>query len=177
MTAAGPTGKRRAAERHDAPHHGGTHAYVILAVNFLAGLVIMYLAMFTMVDGWPDFHNNVNMFYMAMTMAAPMGILMLATMGGMYRRRGLNLALYLGFAILFAASLAATRYQALVGDRQFIASMIPHHSGAILMCRESRLTDPELIRLCERIARSQRDEIEQMNRIGARLGVGTPPQR
>jgi uncharacterized protein (DUF305 family) len=159
--------------QHSAQHdQTGTRSYIMLAVNFLLGLIVMYAAMFTMIDGWQDFHNNINMLYMALTMAAPMGIIMLATMSGMYPRRGLNVVLYLGFAILCVASFAATRSQAFVGDRQFIASMIPHHSGAILMCRQNRFTDMDLARLCDGIIRSQRDEIEQMNRIGSRLGTG-----
>ena len=47
--------------------------------------------------------------------------------------------------------------------------MIPHHSGAILMCREASLTDPELISLCEDIEDAQRQEIEQMQEIRDRL--------
>ena len=43
--------------------------------------------------------------------------------------------------------------------------MIPHHSGAILMCREASLTDPEIVALCGQIQRSQRAEIEQMRQI------------
>lgn len=166
-------------QRDYSAHHdkGGIRNYMMLAVNFLLGLIVMYLAMFTMVDGWHDFHNNINMLYMALTMAAPMGIIMLATMSGMYPRRGLNVVLYFGFAILCLASLAATRTQALVGDQQFIASMIPHHSGAILMCRESRLTNQELIQLCDGIVRAQRDEIERMNRIKPKLETGAASQR
>jgi len=118
---------------------------------------------------WHDFHNNLNTFYMALAMVAPMGVLMLATMGGMYRRKRLNLALHAGFVLLFVLAFAATRAQWLIDDRQFVRSMIPHHSGAILMCREARLADPELVALCEEIAEAQRREIEQMEAIGARL--------
>jgi len=68
------------------------------------------------------------------------------------------------------AAFTGTRTQTLVGDRQFIASMIPHHSGAILMCREATLSDPELVKLCQNISQSQRDEINQMEAIAVRLG-------
>jgi hypothetical protein len=68
------------------------------------------------------------------------------------------------------AAFTGTRTQTLVGDRQFIASMIPHHSGAILMCREATLSDPELVKLCQNISQSQRDGINQMEAIAARLG-------
>ncbi|MFO7073827.1 DUF305 domain-containing protein, partial [Pseudomonas aeruginosa] len=80
---------------------------------------------------------------------APMGIFMLATMPGMFPNRRLNLVLYGLFAVLTLGSFAATRAQTGIGDRQFIASMVPHHSGAILMCREAQLSDPELVNLCQ----------------------------
>lgn len=141
-------------------------------MNMLLSLVVMYLVMYTMIDGWGDYRNNLNMFYMALTMWAPMGILMIALMGGMggmYRNSHMNIALYVVFAVLTIGSLWATRTQALINDRQFIQSMVPHHSGAILMCREAKLQDPELVQLCREISQGQRREIEQMNAIAARL--------
>ncbi|WP_450088446.1 DUF305 domain-containing protein [Rhizobium terrae] len=122
-----------------------------------------------MIDSWSDFRNNLNMLYMALTMVAPMGIIMLATMGTMYGNKRLNIFIYVGLAAVFMTAFAGPRSQALVGDRQFIASMIPHHSGAILMCGEAMLKDPELVALCAKISRGQREEIEQMNTIQARI--------
>ncbi|HMM09853.1 MAG TPA: DUF305 domain-containing protein [Paracoccus solventivorans] len=150
-------------------HHGHGHPYLMFWLNMALGLVVMYLVMFTMIDGRQDFRHNLNMLYMAVTMWAPMGIFMLATMPGMFPRKRLNLALYALFAVLTAASFAATRAQVLIGDRQFVASMIPHHSGAILMCRQAALQDAELLALCEQIIAAQRREIEQMQAIGTRL--------
>lgn len=160
----------RAGKHGSAQHDASTHDYWMFAVNLALSLIPMYLAMFTMIDGGRDFRNNVNMLYMALTMLAPMGVIMLATMGKMYGNRRLNLALYAGLAVLFVASLLATRRQALVDDQQFVASMIPHHSGAILMCREAKLADPELRALCDQIVKAQRAEINQMEAIAARLG-------
>lgn len=145
-----------------------TRPYPMLALNLLLSLAIMYLVMFAMIDGWSAFYNNLNTFYMALAMVAPMGVLMLLTMGHMYKDRRTNLILYLVFAGLFAIGFGGTRVQAGIGDRQFLRSMIPHHSGAILMCRQARLTDQEIVDLCGRIQRSQREEIDQMNRILAR---------
>ncbi|MDX0494075.1 DUF305 domain-containing protein [Sinorhizobium medicae] len=147
-----------------------THHYLMFGVNMILSLIVMYFVMFSMIDGWSDFRNNLNMFYMALTMVAPMGIIMLATMGGMYRNKKLNATIHVGLVVLFVAAFAGTRTQALVDDRQFIASMIPHHSGAILMCREAVLVDPELTALCSAIASGQRSEIDQMNAISARIG-------
>lgn len=156
---------------HSPKHKQGAHSqpYMMFWVNMALSLVVMYVAMFSMIDGPGDFWNNLNMFYMAITMWAPMGIFMLVTMRGMYSNRKANLALYLLFAALTVGSLWATRSQALIEDRQFVKSMIPHHSGAILMCREASLSDPELISLCEEISGAQRAEITQMERILERL--------
>jgi len=46
--------------------------------------------------------------------------------------------------------------------------MIPHHSGAILMCEQAAITDPEIVALCGDIVKAQRDEIAQMKAILAR---------
>lgn len=160
-------------DNHDSAHRGMQHEgmsqYTLFAVNMVLSLIVMYLVMFSMIDDWSDFRNNLNMFYMALTMVAPMGIIMLLTMRGMYPRKPLNWALHAVLALIFIAALAATRQQSAIGDSQFIASMIPHHSGAILMCREARIQDVELTKLCEEIASAQRREIEQMNAIRARL--------
>jgi uncharacterized protein (DUF305 family) len=142
-----------------------TRHYGKFALNLLISFVLMYLVMFTMIDGLNDFYNNLNTFYMAIMMVAPMGMLMLLMMGSMYRNKRLNLALHLVFAVLFVAAFAFMRTQAFIGNEQFLRSMIPHHSGAILMCREAPLTDPEIAALCGRIVDSQRQEIAEMTRI------------
>lgn len=143
--------------------------YAKFGLNLAAGAVIMYLVMFSMIAGLGDFYNNLNMFYMALTMVAPMGVLMLLTMGSMYENRRLNLALHAGLALLFVAALLGTRSQAAIGDAQFLRSMIPHHSGAVLMCREAPVRDPEIVALCGQIIESQQREIDQMKRILERL--------
>ena len=152
-----------------AHHEGGSKPYMMLAVNLGLSLLVMYLAMFAMIWSWGEFIQNVNFFYMALVMWAPMGAIMLATMGGMYRNRKLNAALYVAFAAILVLSLVSIRQQSLVSDDQFLRSMIPHHSGAILMCEEAKLTDPEIRRLCREIIQAQKDEIVEMKRIMDRL--------
>lgn len=143
--------------------------YGKLALNLAASTAIMYLAMFAMIDGPGDFYHNLNTFYMALMMVAPMAVLMLLTMGSMYPNRKLNLAIHAGFTGLFVLAFLGIRDQAAIGDEQFVRSMIPHHSGAILMCRQASIADPELRGLCEQISAGQRGEIRQMERILARL--------
>ena len=151
--------------KHEAGHGSGTSAYVMLGLNLVVSAIIMYFVMFTMIDGLPEFYHNLNMSYMALMMVAPMAILMLLMMGSMYRNRKLNLIIGLGFAAVFLVAFGAMREQAAIGDRQFLRSMIPHHSGAILMCREATFRDPEIRGLCDEIIRSQRQEIAQMKAL------------
>lgn len=143
--------------------------YRMLGLNLLLSAIIMYLVMFTMIWSVGDFFNNLNTFYMALMMVAPMAILMLLMMGMMYPDRRLNLVLFAGFALVFVLAFAGMRTQALVGDTQFLRSMIPHHSGAVLMCEQAQIRDPEIKRLCGNIVQSQTKEIHQMKAIMKRL--------
>lgn len=158
-------------ETHSKSGHrdDSSRPYVMLAVNLGLSLLVMYLAMFAMIWSWGEFIQNVNFFYMALVMWAPMGAIMLATMGSMYRNRTLNFVLFAAFAAIFILSLVGIRQQSLVGDDQFLRSMIPHHSGAILMCEEAKIADPELRQLCDEIVEAQKEEIAQMKRIRDRL--------
>lgn len=149
--------------------HGGGAPYRMLALNLLISGVIMYFVMFTMIDSLSAFFHNLNMFYMALMMVAPMAVLMVLMMPSMYPSRRANVAIVAGFAALFAIAFLFMRQQTAIGDVQFLRSMIPHHSGAILMCREAELRDAEIQALCKEITRSQRAEIEQMERILARM--------
>lgn len=142
--------------------------YLMLGLNLLVSALIMYLGMFAMIWSWGEFVQNINFFYMALIMWAPMSAVMLWTMKSMYPNQGLNITLYALFALVFTLSLLGMREQLAVGDRQFLRSMIPHHSGAILMCERSTITDPEIQSLCEGIVRSQAEEIAQMKAILAR---------
>ena len=165
-----PPMSETAHEKMSGQEHGKrSRPYLMFWIMMGLSLLVMYAAMFTMIDGWGDFRNNPNMLYMTITMWAPMGIIMLLAMRGMYQNKRANIAMLVVFALLAVGSLGATRAQALIGDRAFIDSMIPHHSGAILMCREAALTDPELIELCEEISDGQREEIQQMQQIRDRL--------
>ena len=101
------------------------HHYMMLGVNLAISLLIMYVAMFAMIWSWGEFIQNVNFFYMALVMWAPMAAVMLLTMKPMYASPRLNVLLYALFAIVFLLSFAGIRAQALVGDKQFLSSMIP----------------------------------------------------
>ena len=140
-------------------------SYRNLAIELIVHFIIMYLVMFTMIATLDHFNFNLNNLYMTLMMVAPMAVLMLVLMREMYPNNRLNLAIGLASVIIFAGSFYAMRTQAAIGDKELIRGMIPHHSGAILMCGKAELTDPELQALCRQIIDSQKAEIELMKRM------------
>ena len=163
--------------QHDQVHGGMSSEtmrghYKMLALNLALSLLVMYLAMFAMIWTFGEFVQNLNFFYMALVMWAPMAIVMLLTMKSMLMNARLNAGLYAAFALIFVLSFAAIRAQTFVGDRAFLKSMIPHHSGALTMCNRASIRDPEIRDLCFKpngIVDSQTREIAQMNEILDRL--------
>jgi uncharacterized protein (DUF305 family) len=144
------------------PHYGR------FALMIGASFVAMFVLMYAMVDTFADVYPNINQVYMAGLMSAAMVVIEIGVMGSMYPNKRLNTALLAGGVVLLAAFWLLTREQTAVGDRQFLKSMIPHHSGAVLMCQRANLHDPEIVTLCRQIVASQRAEIDQMNRLLAK---------
>ncbi len=147
---------------------GMKNGYVSLAVQTAASGVIMYLVMFVMIDGLGSFYNNLNMVYMTLMMAAPMTMMVIA-MKSMFPSKRANAAIVAVSVVVFFGAFALIRTQTTIGDTAFLRSMIPHHSGAILMCQQAKLHDPEVKRLCDGIIKSQRGEIDEMKAILRRL--------
>lgn len=145
--------------------HAGMNHYGRLAVMMVISFLVMYALMYAMVDRFTNVYGSVNQFYMAGLMAAPMLIIELLLMAGMYPDRRLNLIFGVAAAAFMLACWFGIRNQWGVGDRQFIRSMIPHHAGAILMCERNHLKNPELKQLCHDIVASQRAEVEQMKAL------------
>jgi uncharacterized protein (DUF305 family) len=141
------------------------HHYRRLLVMMVLSFIAMYVLMYAMVDRLPNVFNSINQVYMAGLMAAAMLIIELLAMGGMYPQKRWNEILIVVGIVALVGFWLAIRQQAAVGDQQFLKSMIPHHAGAILMCQQAQLTDPELKTLCESIITGQQSEIDQMKAL------------
>jgi hypothetical protein len=145
------------------PHtHMGKEAYLGLVPMLISHFLIMFAVMYTMVDKWEDVFINLNQFYMTMMMVTPMTMGMLLFMRAMYPNKKLNTILHAASIVAFGAFFSFMRAQSFVGDEQFLKSMIPHHSGAILMCEKAQLSNPEIIKFCDVIIQTQQDEIATM---------------
>ena len=142
--------------------------YKKLAIAISINAVIMFLITYVMIDRFDHLYLNINRVYMSLMMVAPMVIVMLLVMRSMYEDKKLNYILIAASSGLFILCFLLARTQTPVGNAQFLQSMIPHHSSAILMCQEAELTDPEIIELCQQIVKSQEEEITQMKGILAR---------
>jgi uncharacterized protein (DUF305 family) len=139
-----------------------TEHYKKLLIMAALSFISMYVLMYAMVNTFANIFLNINQFYMAGLMTAPMMIIEVALMGSMYMDKKLNSIIVGISAIVLTAFFLFIREQSAVTDKQFLKSMIPHHASAILMCEKANLQDPEITDLCKSIISSQQAEIDQM---------------
>jgi uncharacterized protein (DUF305 family) len=140
-------------------HH---NHYIKLAAMAVLSFIAMYVLMYAMVDRFGNVFSNVNQVYMAGLMTAPMVAIEILLMGEMYKNRTANAAIVLASFIALGGFWIAIRDQIAVNDTQFLRSMIPHHAGAVLMCEQASLRDPQVKWLCGQIVKSQNEEIALM---------------
>jgi uncharacterized protein (DUF305 family) len=138
-----------------------SHYRGLLTMSILS-FISMYILMYAMVNSTRNIFNNFNQFYMAGLMTASMILIELLVMRSMYQDKRRNI-LIIGVSVVAALLFfVLIRQQTAISDKQFLRSMIPHHSGAILMCEQASLIDSDIVELCGTIISSQQAEIDQM---------------
>lgn len=147
-------------------HHGH---YVRLVIMSILSFIAMFMLMYAMVDSFSNVFANLNQVYMAGLMAAPMVLIEIFLMRAMYPKTKWNVAIISVSVFALLLFWFDIRQQAAIGDKQFLRSMIPHHAGAILMCEQAPIQDPEIKELCRQIISSQQREIDQMKAKLAQL--------
>lgn len=153
-------------------HNGKENRYIRLAIMIVLSFISMYVLMYAMVNTLGNVYNSMNQVYMAGLMTAPMVVIEMLLMSGMYKNKKLNALLVAVSCVAGIAFFLFIRQQTAISDRQFLRSMIPHHSGAILMCDEASLQDQRIRELCKTIVTGQQQEIDQMRTILADLNRG-----
>lgn len=136
--------------------------YRNLWIMVILSFVSMYILMYAMVNSTGNVFNNINQFYMAGLMTAPMIPIEIILMRSMYKDQKRNIFIVATSVLVGLAFFLLIRQQGAVSDKQFLRSMIPHHAGAILMCEQAAIQDAELQELCRTIISSQQEEIDQM---------------
>lgn len=150
--------------------HGAGHHYRKLGVMFGLHFIAMYFLMYAMVhDLAANVYNSLNEAYMAGLMTASMGVIEIALMGAAYPDKKRNATIFIVSLVALFGCWTLIRQQTAIRDRQFLFSMIPHHAGAILMCKEANISDPEVRDLCKTIVSGQQQEIDQMKAILRRM--------
>ena len=137
------------------------HLLLMAVLSFLS----MYILMYAMVDRFANVYTNFNQFYMAGLMTAPMILIELVVMRMMYMNMQLNIIIGAVSILALIGFFLMIRYQTVIGDTQFLKSMIPHHASAILMCEKASIQNPEIQELCRGIISGQQSEIDQMKRM------------
>jgi hypothetical protein len=136
--------------------------YKGLITMTILSFITMYFLMFAMVDTPSNIFIGINQFYMAGLMTAPMILIEIITMRSMYTNKNKNTVITLASTLTLIIFFLLIRNQTAITDKEFLKSMIPHHAGALLMCQEADLKDPEIKQLCEQIIQNQQAEIEVM---------------
>ncbi len=138
---------------------------LMLGISFC----IMYAVMFLNVYKLDHIYLSTTRLYMTLLMIAPMALLMLAMMGGMYQDKKMNAVIITLSLSVFISAFAFLRNQTLVGDAQYMKAMIPHHSSAILTSENADIKDPEVRKLADDIIAAQKKEIAEMKAMLDRL--------
>jgi hypothetical protein len=137
-------------------------SYPRFAAMILVSTVTMFVLMYLNTYAVEHVFWSQTRAWMAVVMGAAMSIIMLAFMLRMYSRGTLNLAIFVGGVVVFAAALWLVRSQATVDDVDYMKAMIPHHSIAIMTSRRAQIADPRVRRLADEIIESQEREIAEM---------------
>ncbi|MFO7565671.1 MAG: DUF305 domain-containing protein [Enhygromyxa sp.] len=130
----------------------------MIATSTLAMFILMYLNTYAL----DHLYWSETRAWMALLMGAMMAVIMLAYMRAMYRSKTINAAIFVGSALVFAASLWLVRSQATISGVDYMRAMIPHHSIAVLTSDRAQIVDPRVRKLADEIIATQRREIAEM---------------
>ncbi len=144
---------------------------------------IMFFLMYQLVYSPDHATFSINRLVASLVMGCVMTIVMLSFMWSMYKGMGTKIAVLVLATLSGVLLLFANRSQSLIGDVDFMKSMIPHHSIAINNARKAIISDPRVRKLGDQIIESQLREIAEMKlllddiaRNGERGEAKLPPR-
>ena len=137
--------------------------FAMIAVSTVVMFPLMYQLVYEVDHATFSLTRLVSSVVMGCVMAA----IMLLFMWKMYSGQVAKMAVLLGAIALGVATLAINRQQTLIGDVDFMKSMIPHHSIAINNARKATIRDPRVRKLADGIIAAQVKEIAAMKMLVA----------
>lgn len=140
-------------------HGGYTRFFAMIGTSMIAMFFLMYLNSYQLLDhAW---FSETRLFMTLIMGGAMMGI-MLAFMLKMYKRKKVNVAIFIGAFLLLLSTVYLVRSQITVSGVDDMEGMIPHHSIAILTSERAKIEDPRVRELADEIIKAQRREIKEM---------------
>lgn len=123
---------------------------------------IMFFLMYQLVYSLDHAMLSLNRLVASLVMGCVMAAVMLSFMWSMYKGQGTKIAVLVLASLLAVTLLFVNRSQSLIGDVNFMKSMIPHHSIAINNARRASINDPRVRKLANEIIAAQVREIAEM---------------
>lgn len=158
---------------------GWSRFFAMIAVSTL----VMFPLMYQLVYSADHATFSLTRLVSSVVMGCVMAIIMLAFMWKMYEGQAIKLAVLISAIVVGVVTLAINRQQMLIGDVDFMKSMIPHHSIAINNARKADIRDPRVRKLADGIIRAQVMEIAEMKLLvadieknGTRGTTSLPPR-
>ncbi|RUO29743.1 DUF305 domain-containing protein [Aliidiomarina sedimenti] len=153
------------------------------AAMIVTSTLVMFFLMYQFVYSFDHAVFSMNRLIASLVMGCVMTIVMLSFMWSMYKGQGTKIAIVVLAAVLGLFLLFSNRSQLVIGDVNFMKSMIPHHSIAINNARKASINDPRVRELADEIIAAQVREIALMKRLlddidrnGERGDVALPPR-
>ena len=153
------------------------------AAMIATSVIAMFFLMYQLVYSFEHATFSLTRLVSSLVMGGVMTLIMLGFMWKMIEGVAVKAAVLVGAVVVGVAILAINRDQTLIGDEDFMKSMIPHHSIAINNARKSDIRDPRVGRLADEIIESQVREIAEMQWLlddienNGRLGDATLARR
>lgn len=134
--------------------------FAMIGTSMLLMYGLMYLNSYLIID---HARFSETRLFMTLIMGGSMMIVMMAYMFGMYRKKKVNIAIFIGAILLILSSTWLVRSQVTVSGVDYMEAMIPHHSIAILTSERSNIRDPRVRELADEIIEAQHREIKEMD--------------
>jgi FlaA1/EpsC-like NDP-sugar epimerase len=132
------------------------------AAMIVISTFIMFFLMYQLIYSLDHALFSVNRLIASLAMGCVMTIVMLSFMWSMYKGTGIKITILVVAALVGVTLLSVNRRQVLIGDINFMKSMIPHHSIAVNNARKASISDPRVRELADVIIESQLREIAVM---------------
>lgn len=140
-------------------------SWVRFAAMIATSTFIMFFLMYQLVYSFDHVMFSMNRFIASLVMGSVMTAVMLLFMWKMYKGLRTKIAVLTIAIVLGASLLYMNRNQTVIGDVEFMQSMIPHHSIAINNARKAHISDPRVRELADEIIEAQVLEIEAMKKL------------